>query len=214
VSDAGGGAPVSDEPAVSTRVLTVPNVISFTRLLMVPAFIVIFLAERYIAAFSLLTVLGCTDWVDGYVARRTGQVSKLGKLLDPLADRIAIVAVVALFAFTGTIPWVLAAVILVRDLLMAIAFAAFESRGLPRLAVNRTGKAATAFIYFGVAIAAGSLMLGEPGVRELLGDPGGALADGARRVAITLASIGAVLYWVAAGLYASEARRVLGARRS
>ncbi len=205
---------MSDEPAVSNRVLTVPNLISAARLLMVPVFVVIFLAERYILAFSLLAILGSTDWVDGFVARRTGQVSKLGKLLDPLADRIAIVAVVALFALTGTIPWVLAVVILGRDLIVAIAFAAFESRGLPRLAVNRTGKAATAFIYFGIAIAAASLMVGETSVRARLGDAGGTVADVAHQVAITLAVIGAVLYWVAAGLYASEARRMLRARGS
>ncbi|MGH2770877.1 MAG: CDP-alcohol phosphatidyltransferase family protein [Actinomycetota bacterium] len=205
---------MSDEPAISTRVLTVPNLISAARLLMVPVFVVIFLAERYLLAFSLLAILSTTDWVDGFVARRTGQVSKLGKLLDPLADRIAIVVVVALFAFTGTIPWVLAVIILGRDLIVVIAFAAFESRGLPRLAVNRTGKAATAFIYFGIAIAAASLMAGETGARELLGDPGGAVADGVHRVAISLAVIGAILYWVAAGLYASEARRALGARGS
>jgi cardiolipin synthase len=180
---------------VSTQVLTIPNLISFARLALVPVFIWLFVTRANdVASFSLLAVIGSTDWVDGFVARKTHQVSVLGKLIDPIADRIAVVAVLLALLFRGTVPLLVAAVILVRDLLVAIVFPILEAKGFPRIPVNNVGKAATAAIYLGVGVAALSL-IAEPS--PLI-----------HSVGIALLWIGATLYWIAGALYVFEIRRL------
>ena len=84
------------------RILTIPNAISFARLIGVPVFLYLFLAtDATVAAVVVLAVGGSSDWVDGYLARRLNQVSRLGELMDPLADRLYILA--TLIAFTVTV---------------------------------------------------------------------------------------------------------------
>lgn len=184
-------------PPASRAVWTVPNLISFARLLLVPGFIWAFLTDRNWLGVALLITIGSTDWVDGYVARRFNQVSELGKLLDPVADRIAIVAVLVVFMVEGVLPLALAAVILLRDLIVAVAFPVLEKRGMERIPVNRTGKWATASIFFGLAGLAIGLAAPEP------------YAGGFRLAALALLVIGAVLYWSATYLYVGEVRRRL-----
>jgi len=192
---------------VSTRVLTIPNLISFARLCLVPVFLGVYLAGRYLPALAILFVVGTSDWVDGFVARHTGQVSVLGKLLDPLADRVVIVAVLVAFAVKGTVPWWLAAVIVGRDLIVMAAFAVLEKRGLPRLAVNRVGKLAPASIFSGLGLAAARAVMNVSGVAGLRAD-----AHGVHTAGLVFLSVGAVLYWAAGVLYAIEIRRQLGAK--
>ena len=190
--------PTSEPPAPASRaVWTVPNLISFARLLLVPAFIWAFFNDENWLGVGLLITIGSTDWVDGYVARRFNQVSELGKLLDPVADRIAIVAVLLVFMVKDVLPLPLAAVILLRDLIVAVAFPILEKRGMERIPVNRTGKWATASIFFGLAGLAIGLALPEPA------------ASGFHSAAIALLVIGAVLYWSATYLYVGEVRRRL-----
>lgn len=191
-----------EEAPASTRVLTVPNAISIARLCLVPLFLWAFLTGRTVPALVLLAVIGGSDWVDGFVARRTGQVSVLGKLIDPVADRIAIVAVLVAFGARGTVPPLLAGAIVLRDLAVAAAFAVLEPRGMPRIPVNRTGKTATAAIFTGMALAALALVVGE-GPAPLV-----------RAAGTGLLGAGAVLYWAAGALYAGEVRRWLRARGS
>ncbi len=148
-------------------------------------------------ALSLLVVIGCTDWVDGYVARRTGQISKLGKLLDPVADRMAIVVVLLALVFRDVVALPVAAALLLRDLIVSIVFPILEAKGFPRLSVNRTGKWATAFIFAGMAFAAASVL---QSVRNFAGPASNALLI-----------VGAVLYWTAGLLYIKEIRRVMRA---
>src|SRR5918912_4469245 len=100
----------------SGRVLTVPNLISFARLAGVPLFLYLFLgahAEGW--AVVVLAVGGTSDWVDGYLARRLGQVSRLGALLDPFADRLYILATLVAFTVSGVVPWLFAAALLARE---------------------------------------------------------------------------------------------------
>jgi cardiolipin synthase len=189
---------------VSTRVLTVPNLISFARLLLVPVFLWAYLIGAVLPAMILLTVVGTSDWVDGFVARRTGQVSVLGKLLDPLADRVVIVAVLVAFGAKGTVPWWLVGVIVARDLIVVVGFAVLERRGLPRLAVNRTGKRATASLFTGMGLVSISVGRRVSGVAGLRAD-----AAGVRLAGLVLLGLGAVLYWAAGFLYAREIRRLL-----
>ncbi|MEO7804741.1 MAG: CDP-alcohol phosphatidyltransferase family protein [Actinomycetota bacterium] len=182
---------------VSTRILTVPNVISSARLSLVPIFVWAALTGRNTLAFILLAVVGSTDWVDGYVARRTGQVSVLGKLLDPVADRVAIVAVLSVFAFQQVIPWSLAVIILSRDLLVAVVFAIVESRGVPRIEVNFVGKTATALIYTGTAFAAAGRIM-SPSDEQVV-----------RMIAVAMLAAGAALYWISVAMYAAAIRKKL-----
>lgn len=181
---------------VSTRVLTVPNVISAARISLIPVFAWLFLTgDHDLAAVVILIIIGSTDWVDGFVARRTGQVSVLGKILDPIADRAAIIVVLLTFMFRGTVPLWIAGVILLRDVIVSIAFPILESRGYPRIPVNKVGKLATLLIYTGFGVAAAGVAVEEvspwtdPGKQALL-------------------AAGAILYWVAGYLYVKELRKV------
>jgi cardiolipin synthase len=184
------------EEVVLNRVFTIPNLISFTRMLLIPLFAWVFLTgDRDGLALGLLIVIGCTDWVDGFVARKTGQVSRLGKLLDPVADRMAIIVVLLALVFRDTIPVWLAAALLLRDLIVSIAFPILEAKGFPRLAVNWTGKWATALIFTGMGFAAASVISSGP--------------DFARTVSVALLVAGAVLYWTAGVFYVRELRRLI-----
>ena len=189
---------------VLNRVLTVPNAISFARLLLVPVFLWLYLAGSVLPAMIVLAVVGTSDWVDGFVARATGQVSVLGKLLDPLADRVVIVAVLVAYGAKGTVPWWLVGVIVARDVLIMASFAVLERRGIPRLAVNRTGKRATASLFTGMGVVSASVVMRVSGVATLRSD-----ASGVRLAGLVLLGLGAVLYWAAAVLYAREARVLL-----
>src|SRR5262245_38640195 len=109
---------------MSGRILTVPNAISFARLLGVPLFLYLLLvAHADVAAVVVLAVGGTTDWVDGYVARRLDQVSKLGELLDPLADRLYILATLLAFTARGVVPWPFTAALLAREAVLLVGIA-------------------------------------------------------------------------------------------
>lgn len=187
------------EEVVLDRVFTIPNIITAGRLILIPIFGWAFLTGgRDTLALILLMILGTTDWLDGFVARATGQVSKLGKLLDPVADRLAIFVVLVALTFRGVVPYWIAGVLLFRDLVVSIVFPILEAKGFPRIPVNRTGKWATAFIFSGMALAAASVL-------ESLED----FAAPASRVFLIA---GAVLYYVAGYFYYTEIRRILDAR--
>lgn len=183
---------------MSDRVFTIPNLISMGRIGLVPVFMVLFLTARDWAALTVLFVMGNSDWVDGMVARKTGQVSELGKILDPISDRIAIVAV--LLAITlrgGLIPFWLTGAILGRELVIGIAFAILEARGAPRIAVNRVGKLATLSIFSGMGFTVISLVVA------------GKAGDNILTVALVILTLGAALYWVATAMYFIELRKRL-----
>jgi len=189
-----------NDEVVLDRIVTVPNLISAARIALIPVFGWAFLTgSRDTFALILLIVIGCSDWVDGYVARKTGQVSRLGKLLDPVADRIAIVIVLIVLTFRGVVDEPVAAALLSRDLIVSIVFPILESKGFPRLAVNQTGKWATALIFFGMGFAAGSVL--ETPVQT----SSGVLSQ-------ILLIAGAVLYWTAGVFYVREIRKLMAAR--
>ena len=125
--------------------LTVPNAFTLARLLCLPLFLyLLFARDNRISAAFLLGGLGATDWVDGYLARRLGQVSEFGKVFDPTVDRLLfIVATVAIIIDGGAPTWVLV-LIVVREiavgLMMAVATVLFH---MPRFDVSWWGKAAT-----------------------------------------------------------------------
>jgi cardiolipin synthase (CMP-forming) len=126
------------------RVLTIPNVISVVRLACIPLFCWLLLgADEWLAAFLLLTFLGCTDWVDGYIARHFDQGSELGKVLDPTADRLLLLAAVIALMIDGSVPVVIGVLVLVREAVVGGATLVLALAGARRIDVLWVGKAGT-----------------------------------------------------------------------
>ncbi|MBT8239596.1 MAG: CDP-alcohol phosphatidyltransferase family protein [Acidimicrobiia bacterium] len=149
--------------------LTVPNLVSFIRLLMIPLFLWLLIAEDQPAAAGwLLLGIGGTDWVDGYLARRLDQVTELGKFLDPLADRIAVATAVIAGWATGVLnPW-FAGLLVAREALIGVGAIALAIRVRSKLAVRYLGKLATFLLYGSIPafyVAAGDFL---PGLWEPL----------------------------------------------
>ena len=184
----------------SNRVLTVPNVLSGLRLASVPVFLYLFVTGREEAAVLLYAAGALTDFFDGVIARWLGQISELGKLLDPLADRVFIVALAVALVAVDELPWAIAGAIVMRDLLLLSIWPLFERRGVGRIEVNFTGKTATALLLFGLTLMA-------------VGETDFPLADVADEIGLVLVVAGAVLYYVAAGMYGREAYRRLATQR-
>lgn len=131
--------------------LTLPNLISVIRLLLVPVFLwLVFGAGEIGWAGVLLGVIGATDWIDGYLARRLDQVSEVGKFLDPLADRLAVfVAVIAGLIKDVLPPWFAWALIL-REVVIGVGAVYGWTKGVTKLDVRWLGKMATLLLYFAI----------------------------------------------------------------
>jgi cardiolipin synthase len=125
------------------RVLTVPNVISVARLLCVPVFVWLLVDDKGIEAAALLAVLGATDWVDGWIARHFDQGSNLGKVLDPVADRILLITAGVALVVQGSVPLVVGILVLARELAVSIAVLMLAAAGAHRIDVQWAGKAGT-----------------------------------------------------------------------
>lgn len=173
----------------SDRILTVPNAISFARLLLIPVFVwMLSTPGLEVWGILLLDVVVASDWLDGWVARRTGSVSRFGKLLDPLSDRLVIAAALITFGVQGAMPWWAVAAVIVRDVLV-LAFGAMAlSAGGTAIPVRWVGKVATL-----------DLMVGIPMIAWAGFDL--PLADVAAPVGWLIFGVGLGLYYVAAGLY-------------
>lgn len=189
--DAGGSEVVHD------RIVTIPNVLSGLRLLSVPFFVWLFVSGHENVAVVIYAAGAWTDFFDGYIARRTGSITKLGQLLDPLADRVLIVALtIALVARDVLSPW-LAVAVIARDVLVLMLWPLLERIGMRRIQVNFTGKTATACLLFGLTcLAWGETTFLAHGAGEAVGLP--------------FVVAGAILYWIAGIMYAVEARRRVG----
>jgi len=143
--------PPSAQPVVSDRILTVPNVLSFLRLLGVPLFLYLLIGPEYDGwALIVLMVSAITDWADGKLARLLNQYSRLGALLDPAADRLYILAALIGFVIRGFIPWWVAALIIGRDVLLAATLPVLRRYGFTALPVHYLGKAATFCLFYGL----------------------------------------------------------------
>lgn len=168
--------------AAAGRVLTLPNVISVLRLLLIaPIVLVILDGTRPLATLVLVVVFGLSDWADGQLARRLGQESRLGKALDPVADRLGVAVLVVALTVAGDLPWGVPAAIVATDLVVGAVTAGRRGRW-DDLFVSWVGKARTACIMLGLA----ALVLGRV--------PGFAWGVEAGRVLVVL---GAALHVVA-----------------
>lgn len=127
------------------RVLTIPNVLSVIRLILVPVFLYLLLVRHdWGPSVAILVFGGVSDWADGKIARLVAnQSSRLGELLDPLVDRIYMVAVPVGLALAGVVPWWVVAILLGRDVALAATLPVLRGRGITALPVSYVGKAAT-----------------------------------------------------------------------
>lgn len=136
---------------VTNRIFTIPNVISFIRLCMVPVYMVLLLNGYDLLATFMFALAAGTDWIDGQLARRTHCVSKLGQLLDPAVDRILMSCGVIGLMLVGRLPIWIVVVVLGRDLMLLIGGAYLLKRYHERVAVIYPGKVATTFLFVGFA---------------------------------------------------------------
>lgn len=139
------------EEAVSNKILTVPNVISAVRLLLVPIYLWLLFTEHDIAALVLFSVAALTDCLDGQVARRTNQVSKLGKLLDPAVDTVLMFTGVLGVVIIGRLPVWFAVLIFAREIFLLVGGGILLKRFGVQVPVIYPGKAATTLLFIGFA---------------------------------------------------------------
>ena len=182
--------------AAESRIWTIPNLLSMLRLALVPPFLALIVVGDYVAALIVLVVASFTDLLDGYLARRLRQVTRLGQLLDPAADRLYIFAALLGLAANDLVPWWIVVVIVARDVFLLVLGIVLANHDYGPLPVHQLGKVATFALFFGVPV----IMLGLafPAVQPI-SEPVG--------WAITL--WGAFLYWWAGVIYAIETARVI-----
>jgi len=192
VTTASGGF-VAGEQQVRSTVLTAPNAISLLRLLLVPVFALLVVRHHDGWAFVVLAVSGVSDWLDGVVARRFNQVSRLGQMLDPAADRLYILVTIVVLAWRAIVPWWLVALIVVRDLVLAAVLPTLARRGYGPLPVHFAGKAGTAALLYAFPL----LLLSS---RSDAWGTFGAVTGWA------FAWWGITLYWLAGAVYLRQAR--------
>ena len=182
---------------VEDRILTIPNLLSVLRIALVPLFLWLVLGpEADYAALGVLMLSGFTDYLDGYLARQLNQTSKIGAILDPVADRLYILAVVIGLALRDIIPVWLAVILPLRDVFLFSLVPFLRTRGFSSLPVHFLGKAATAGLLYAFPLL-------------LLGDGEGTIADLAEVFGWAFAIWGVGLYWWGGVLYAFQVRRLL-----
>jgi cardiolipin synthase (CMP-forming) len=193
--------PASATPAVplydTDRVWTLPNLLSFLRLAGAPVVLWLIVGPKADGLAVLVLALGgFTDWLDGYLARAWHQTSRIGQMLDPIADRLYILAVLLGLALREIVPWWLVVIVVGRDVFVVVLVPALKTRGYSSLPVHFLGKAATfSLLYAFPLVLLGS---GEDGWLQLAWVLGWAFAIW-----------GTALYWYAGGLYVAQTVRLL-----
>ena len=179
------------EPSLWAQLRTIPNLLSVLRLALVPVFLYLILTDHPILAFSVLAVASFTDWLDGYLARRLNQTTRLGALLDPAADRLYIFATLIGLAITGAIPVWLPVVVIGRDALLSLTIPVLASRNYGPLPVHFAGKAGTFALLYAFPLL-------------LLADWWAAASFVILPIAWAFAIWGVGLYWYAGYLYLKQ----------
>ena len=191
--------PLGPSRRVSSAIRTVPNAVTLVRLLLMPVCAYLLATGRYGWGLVLTAVVGSTDWVDGWLARRFGQVSRVGQLLDPLADRLLIASVAIALVVRGVLPWQAAALLVARDLVLLAGWPLLKRRGIEPPEVILLGKAATLVLLIALPV----LTLGATGV---------AVADAARVLGLLGLWAGVVMYYLAGAVYVRMVLERLGHR--
>ncbi len=193
---------VLDEAVLDAGVFTIPNIITLIRLCTLPVFVyLLFGADDRWAAGWVLFAIGSTDWLDGFLARRWNQVSNVGKILDPVADRLLFFVGVVSIIIDGSVPVWFAVAVLVREAAVAIGTISLAAMGASRIDVTWYGKAATF-----------ALMGAFPAF--LVGASDHATADGFRTLAWVVGIPGLALAYWSALLYVPLGRKALAEGRA
>ena len=183
------------------RVLTVPNALSVLRLFGVPLFLWLLLGPHADGwAIVVVAVSGFTDWLDGVLARRLHQLSRIGALLDPLADRLYILATLIGLVLRHIIPWWLVVLLVGRDAVLAVALAVLRRYGYAPPAVHYLGKAATFCLLYAFPLL-------------LLGAHDWAVSDVAKPIAWAFTIWGTGLYTYAGLVYLRQVTGLIAAAR-
>ncbi|MEC5184641.1 cardiolipin synthase [Cryobacterium sp. MP_3.1] len=183
-------------PQLSSRVLTVPNLLSFLRLALVPVFLTLLVRGEDAWALLVLAVASLTDYLDGVIARRFNQITRLGQLLDPAADRLYIFAALVGLAFRDLVPWWIVAVVVGRDVFLLGLGVVLANHGFGPLPVHELGKVATFCLFYALPM----IMLGQAFPE---------LSWWSQPVGWAFGLWGAYLYWWAGVIYAIETVRVI-----
>ncbi|WP_035845233.1 CDP-diacylglycerol--glycerol-3-phosphate 3-phosphatidyltransferase [Kitasatospora azatica] len=195
---------VQETRVQTDRVLTIPNVLSMARLVGVPVFLWLILWPQFDGpnndgwALLILMLSGISDYLDGKLARRWGQISRLGQILDPLADRLYVLSTLLGLTWREILPWWLTAILLAREIFIASLLPILNRHGYGPLQVSFLGKAATF-----------NLMYAFPLL--LLGQGQGWFHHTAAAVSWAFIWWGTILYWWAGILYAVQARQIVKA---
>ena len=181
---------------MSSRIFTVPNVLSFIRLALVPVFLVLIIAGKDGLALLVLVVSSVSDYLDGVIARRFRQISRLGQLLDPAADRAFIFAALIGLAVREVVPWWLFAAIVGRDVMLVVLGLVLANNGFGPLPVHHLGKAGTLCLFYALPI----IMIGQafPDATAI-----------AQPVGWAFALWGVFLYWWGGVLYVTQTARMV-----
>lgn len=177
-----------------SRILTWPNAVTVLRLAGIPLYVwLLFSTSHQLASGLLLGAIGATDWVDGFLARRYHQVTNLGKVLDPIADRALVLTAVVTVAVYGAVPWWFAIATLAREVVVSAAVLALAALGAARIDVVWLGKAGT----FGLMCAYPWLLMAHgPSTWQLV----------LRDAAWVAGGVGLTLAWIATFAYVRPAR--------
>lgn len=189
-------------PKAMNRVLTVPNLISFLRICSIPYLAWLITKNHMILALVVLAISAFSDCIDGYIARRWNQVSKLGQILDPIADRLLIIFSTVALAIAAIIPWWALVLVVLRDVIMAALVVLLAQHDYGPLPVNFVGKAGTALIMLAIV----SLMIVYAVSTEAM--------FVLYAAAIACGIWGIALYWYAGLLYYRQAYVLLSGAKS
>jgi cardiolipin synthase len=193
--------PDAEQITPSDRILTIPNLLSLVRLALIPLFLGFLLTKQDPAALATLLAASITDFLDGFLARRLNQVTRLGAVLDPIVDRLCIVAAAVGLAFREILPWWLVLIVFARDVALLIVAGVLAAHNVPIVPVSRVGKLATALLLAAlpVLVFAATLPVTAPVLLP---------------VGLVLAIVGAALYWAAGIGYALATRSVIRQQRN
>jgi cardiolipin synthase (CMP-forming) len=191
-----GTQDLATQDLATMRIWTVPNALSAVRLVLIPVFVwLVLVAQADGWAVFVLAVSGITDYLDGYLARRLGQISRIGQILDPLVDRLTVAATLIVLALRDIIPWWLVGLLVARELVLVAIVPTLRRHGLVALPIHYLGKAATFVLFWGFPF----LLVGAgPDPWQQFFDIAG--------WAFVIWGVG--LYWYGAILYIEQALRI------
>lgn len=173
-----------------------PNLLSLLRLLLVPVFLWLLLADYIVWALVVLAAAGASDWLDGVIARKFNQITELGKVLDPAADRLYIFATLIGLTINGNIPLWLAVVIIARDVMLLLVYPMLASHGYGPLPVHFIGKAGTFALLYALPLL-------------LMADIWPQASFVVLPLAWAFAYWGIAMYWIAGFIYVKQVKKLL-----